>query len=527
MGEILTHCLANARRYLDRLAAALTQQRWTIARSLLLSFVVMAPFIIQFGRHGRLGLSTIHLVFSVILCLVAIASRFAFVAVSLFLLPLAVLHLHLGRHWGPGQFDARVEAYFESPPGEIRQYLGSHVDAFDVTLLLGAASFIVILFRWMRSSSTSPAILRQLAAAVLAVGLGAFLGLQLDQRLHRFLPYEMVAQTAKAKDRYQQLNARREHLAQNPLASRECRLKYDQIVVVIGESALSDHMGIFGYKRPTTPFAESSGAHAFDALAPSNQTRYSLGMMLTPAAPENFDTYFRSHSLISEFRQCGLHTVWISNQGKRGEHDSIATALAMEADDQVFLNDWSWKDTALDERIVEEIDARRALGRAPQATFIHLIGSHVNYRERVPAGFGFKDSPGVVTDYDNSILYTDLVLSRLYDRYVGSSLLFVYVSDHGQMVSEEKFGSGFLPGYQEEYRTPLLIWTNDDVSIAAIRSVVGPGRLNLESFDDVVRFLAGLTPEPRVSTNDRVSVLRPDFTRNYSSLQSFHAREED
>ena len=224
-------------------------------------------------------------------------------------------------------------------------------------------------------------------------------------------------------------------------------------------------------------------------------------------------------------RRCGVHTLWISNQGKRGEYDSFTTSLAMEADEQVFLNEWSWEDVQLDESVVRVLQERNRFDRPQQATFIHLIGSHTAYRERVPSAFGFQEPPGVVTDYDNSILYTDHVLSRLYEAYAGSSLLLVYVSDHGQIVSEKRFGSGFLPGYQEEYRTPLLIWTDDKVAIGTLRSAIGASRLNLESFDDVIRYLVGLAPEPMLSTSEQVSVLSPEYIKDYAALQSLPAKQ--
>ena len=112
----------------------LMAHRKAIGRYLLLSLVVMAPFIIWLSQSDRPLLRVAYLAIALGLVVLAIASRFAFVAACLVLLGPALLHQHLSRHWGPGQFDARVEAYFESPPGEIRQYLASHVDGIDIAL---------------------------------------------------------------------------------------------------------------------------------------------------------------------------------------------------------------------------------------------------------------------------------------------------------------------------------------------------------------------------------------------------------
>jgi glucan phosphoethanolaminetransferase (alkaline phosphatase superfamily) len=338
---------------------------------------------------------------------------------------------------------------------------------------------------------------------------------------YRKSPMLMIAgKAAEARFRYQQLARRADALARAPVPLRSCKLRYDRVVIVLGESAVTDHMSVFGYPRPTTPFAQASKAHAFEALSPANQTRYALAMMLTAATPDNFDVFFHSHSLISLLRSCGMHTLWVSNQGRRGRYDSFSSSIALEADESIFLNEWSWTNVTYDGQIVNELHKRHVADGRRQATFVHLIGSHVKYRERYPPGFGFPKVAGLIDEYDNSLLYTDYVLSQLVGMLYDRSTLVVYVSDHGQMVSEDKFGSGFLPGYREEFRTPLLIWTADSVSIARVKDELGGATLNLESFDNLISYLVGISPSPQLSTRDIVAVLSPSHLRQYHDLPS-------
>jgi glucan phosphoethanolaminetransferase (alkaline phosphatase superfamily) len=498
--------------------------RRAIARYLVLAALVLAPFVIWTAAHDAIALRAAYVAVAGALCVLALASRTAFVLACLLLVPSALVYQHVSRHWGGGQLDARFEAFFESPPGEIREYLQSHVDVLDIAMIAGSFAYIGLLLYWTVSNGNTPRPVSRLAGVLVITGLAAFGALGLDRRLGHFPPYEVLAQPASAKQRYTQLALRNDHLREHPLSRKDCRLKYDKVVIVLGESATSEHMSVFGYPKATTPFALRSGAHAFDALSPSNQTRYSLGMMLTAASPGSFDSFYASHSLVGELRSCGLRTLWISNQGRRGQYDSFSTSIAREADEQVFLNDWSWKSSQLDGVIVHELAERGVYGTSGQATFIHLIGSHTHYKQRVPAGFGVQPAADIVSQYDNTILYTDQVLSDLYERFSGGSLLFIYVSDHGQLVSDDKFGSGTLPGYQEEYRTPLLIWSDDDAAIAALRDSIGEDRLNLESFDDVVRYLTGLAPTLRVSTRTTVSVLTPEYVVEFPELESLRDR---
>ncbi len=510
--------------YINRVAANLRSQLAANARTsralVILGAVLLLPFLVSVTSIPVLAKRVVGLVVVLgLLVLAGIASRILFLVLGLLLATSAAVYQHVSRHWGSGQFDARLEAYFESPPDEIRQYLDVHVDGLDIAFLVAGAVLVVALIYACWRMRPWPVQSRIAAATLLVAGVCAIAVLVPTKQLQGFPPFEPLWRSVAAKTRYDQLALRAGNLQQQPLAERECRLKYDKVVVVIGESAISDRMSVYGYSKPTTPFAASSHPYAFEALAPSNQTRYSIAMMLTRAAPGAFERFFTSHSLVGELRACGFHTSWLSSQGQRGEWDSFATSIANEAHEQIFMNSWVWNKNVFDERLVDEVVKRGFNGRDRQATFLHLIGSHTAYKERYPAGFGFKDIDTIGEAYDNTILYTDHVLSELYRRFADDKLLFVYVSDHGQMVSESKFGSGFLPGYQEEYRTPLLVWTDDRAAVEAVRAQLGDRRLNLESLDDVLRYLLGMSDSPQVSTSSHVSVLTPEIVRDYHELE--------
>jgi glucan phosphoethanolaminetransferase (alkaline phosphatase superfamily) len=452
------------------------------------------------------------------LCLVGLASRVAYV-LGIALLDVATLvRLHVGRHWGGDFLDSRFEAILESPPAEVREYLASHVDGIDVLMIAGVLGLIVLAIVVAARFRPPPWRIRAVAALVLVAGVGAVFASGAGPRLKTLSPFKPFVHFAMAKERYDALRRRSDYLTDHPLQRAGCRAGYDKIVIVIGESALSDRMGVFGYERATTPFASGSGVHAFAAIAPSNQTRVSLGMMFTDAVPGDFERFFSSHSLVGLLGACGYRTTWISNQGRRGKADSFSTSLAEEADEQVYLNAWTWTSSALDGEIIKVVDQRGQLARPRQATFIHLIGSHSRYSERYPEGFGFPDAKDVEGHYDNSILYTDFVLSELHRRLGAGRTLLIYVSDHGQIVSNERWGSGFLPGFQEEFRTPLLIWTDDEQSMEAMRAALGNARFNLASFDDVVRYLVGNTTSLNASTSSTVTVTSPEIVRDYRQL---------
>jgi glucan phosphoethanolaminetransferase (alkaline phosphatase superfamily) len=503
---------------LERLAALLTAHRRALAMYLLLSLGVVAPFVVRLS-DGGLRLRAEHLWAAAALCALAVISRALFGLACLAMLAAAVFLQNVERHWGRGELEARLDVMFESTPDEAGEYLRSHLDRADVLWLVAALAFALLILLALRRLGR-PAGLRPAGLAVLVLAL-AFAALRPGYGMASFPPIALAREAVEAQMRLDRLSARRDFLAGQRLPARDCDIPYDRIVVVIGESATTDHMSVFGYGKPTTPFAARSGAHAFDALSPSNQTRMSLAMMLTRAAPGSYEDFFRSHSLVSELRACGFGTIWVSNQGRHGSADSLASSIAAEADERLFLNEGTWREVRLDGAILDVLASRRVAERRRQATFVHLIGSHSRYEERFPRGFGMGGPQDTVSQYDNSILYTDHVLSRLYEQFKGDATLFVYASDHGQVVSNGLFGSGFSPGYQEEFRAPLLVWTADQDAIHEIRRALGGMRLNLESFDDVVRYLAGMTADPQVSTRPTVSVLIPDNLKDYRELDTF------
>ena len=123
--------------------------------------------------------------------------------------------------------------------------------------------------------------------------------------------------------------------------------------------------------------------------------------------------------------------------------------LASGASKQIYLNRGGYQgysrqydETALPalKRFLDE----KSTGK--RVFFLHLMGSHVNYASRYPSEFNVftdeaeiipkpwhtKRSAKYINNYDNSILYTDFVLSGIIDllRTVPNSAL-LYFSDHG------------------------------------------------------------------------------------------------
>ena len=123
--------------------------RRTIVRYLLLSILILAPFVISFPYGSGIQFEGEYLGLAIVLCILAIAragphscsfacccSRAAF------------LHQHLSRHWGGGLPGCKNRGRSLSASGRDPRIHHSHIDAIDVAFLVGAACYVVLLFLW-------------------------------------------------------------------------------------------------------------------------------------------------------------------------------------------------------------------------------------------------------------------------------------------------------------------------------------------------------------------------------------------
>lgn len=246
--------------------------------------------------------------------------------------------------------------------------------------------------------------------------------------------------------------------------------KADVVILVIGESARYDRFGINGYRRNTTPeLSKIRNLVTFsDISADGNCTFTSVPMLVTRATPRNFFRAFIEGSVAEMFREAGYYTAWLSVQGP--------DAYKPDADLVYFPDPWPkpqadgtpWKAErttddyllALAEKLLSERKGGKLL------IILHTLGSHYSYERRYDmAKFGkftptlrnaanggdsihkdilrgmFPEATKEQLDnsYDNSILHTDYILSRVMNDLEkdGRRGLVLYVSDHAEDLWDE------------------------------------------------------------------------------------------
>ena len=256
-------------------------------------------------------------------------------------------------------------------------------------------------------------------------------------------------------------------------------------VLVIGEASRAENWELFGYGRPTNPrLREARGLVAFpDAVTQSNATHKSVPLILSAADAAHYERLYTQKSVVTAFKEAGFSTVFLSNQVP---NRSFTDYFAAEADvtrnvrarldgGLVTVNNYDGAMVPLLERCLDSL-------AGDVLVVMHTYGSHFNYRERYPEGFGafkpdeatdieLKNKAELVNAYDNSVLYTDLLLdsvTRVLERSGRDAALF-YTPDHGEDLLDDRrrkfLHASPIPTYYQVH-IPMLVWVSEGYEAA-------------------------------------------------------------
>lgn len=326
------------------------------------------------------------------------------------------------------------------------------------------------------------------------------------------------------------------------------------IVLVIGETSRACNWQLAGYPRLTNPRLSRRNDLTFfrRTLSESNTTHKSVPLMLSHLDSYSFgDSIYSVKGVVDAFGEAGFATAWISNQERNG---ALIDFFGEQASSVLFLTD--------DGRHHHDIETTGPLkafvDSNPGNVFaaVHTYGSHFNYRDRIPEGFGlyFPDNASeaaaenrtqLVNAYDNSIIYTDMVLDSIMDilEATGRPAALLYLADHGEDIFDDARGrflhASPIPTYYQLH-VPLLVWTSSAYRSARPATVhnlqantmarVSSSRSAFHTLLD----LAGVTspcyrPECSVAS-ERYRAATPIYLNDYNeavSLQEAGLRPED
>ena len=258
-------------------------------------------------------------------------------------------------------------------------------------------------------------------------------------------------------------------------------------VLVIGETARKYNFGLLGYDRNTTPnLSKIENLFTFnDVKSAANLTAISMPFIVTRATPNNFNVSVEEPAILKAFEEAGFKTYWLTNQ-PTGLSEVIGFYSRLASTYRSLSA--SIDATKFDELLLPELDMiLNDSSSKKKFIVIHTMGSHFRYNYRYPDRFK-KFTPIVskklslnaisvsykkefINSYDNSILYTDYILSEISNRLAETKSLsyMYYLSDHGENLYDDS--RNFLMHGQPiptkyEIDIPLIIWTSNEYKMA-------------------------------------------------------------
>ena len=443
------------------------------------------------GNVGFLASTFVILLVLLGLLLLLFAYRFVLKPAAIAALLVAAVCAHFMSAYGVVIDRAMIQNVAETDAGEVGELLTAGL-AFHV-LLLGvlpalAVARVPVRFGSLRREARARALAALAGLALCAVLVGAhFKEFSLIGREHRELRLLLnPTSPLYAAVRFLRGHAR-EPEAVAPIATDARRATPASgarpllVVLVVGETARAASFSLNGYGRDTNPRLAALPVINFPQVsACGTSTAVSVPCMFSPYGRAGYsDRKAKSHeSLLDVLQRVGVSVLWRdNNSGCKSTCDRVLRQTEAE----LALPRLCTGRACFDEVLVESLPSFVDALRSDALIVLHMQGSHgPAYALRSPPAFK-KFTPectsadlrgcgreAIVNAYDNTIVYTDFVLSRLIGVLQQEAGRFdaamLYVSDHGESLGEGGLylhGLPWLLAPEEQKHVPMLLWLSE------------------------------------------------------------------
>lgn len=335
---------------------------------------------------------------------------------------------------------------------------------------------------------------------------------------------------------WEQGNTAEEGSLPGTVKSPEATSKSPNIIMMVWDTVRADHLSLYGYSRPTTPFLDKLAPHSvvFDrAYSAAPWTLPSHASFFTGLYPSehhcDWDHFRLSddlNTLAEELQEKGYVTLAYSNnpflsrfsricQGferlvERSPFDIFSGGLAHRFATRIFRPEFLQdKGAQKTDQVIFSWVKRLSRQKAPFFIFINYMEAHLPYPSAQDT-FHFiaesdtsdlrsatrfsdwtyfncnkvnneKELSYITKRYDGAIYYLDLKLSQLYSRLERANLLdntiLIVLSDHGEGLGDHQFFGHDFFLYQSQLWVPLLIYGPPNLAPAHITQPVSLTRL--------------------------------------------------
>lgn len=268
---------------------------------------------------------------------------------------------------------------------------------------------------------------------------------------------------------------------QSDAALVAAKTKPTLFVFILGETARSQNYELNGYNRPTNQYTRDLDMISFqDVSSCGTATAVSVPCMFSAMPKRSYDKQIANNqdNFLDIMQRAGISLLWKENDG--GDK-GVAKRIPMQSIQRDVKSEYCNGSTCYDMALLESFGDDIETMQGNRLLTMHLIGSHgPTYYLRYPKSKRFftPDCPRsdienceldeIVNTYDNTILYTDFVLSqtiaklkKLETKY--NTALF-YISDHGESLGESGLflhGTPYSLAPEHQTKVPMIVWMSE------------------------------------------------------------------
>ncbi|GGY21387.1 phosphoethanolamine transferase [Pseudoduganella dura] len=306
-------------------------------------------------------------------------------------------------------------------------------------------------------------------------------------------------------------------------------------IIVVGETARAMNFSLNGYGRQTNPLlaAEPGLVNFTNVGSCGTATAVSVPCVFSNLGRDDYaaDKAASQEGLLDVLKHAGFDVLWRdNNSGCKGTCDRVRYE---DVSQPVPGDPACTAEECYDERLLAGMRQMIRDAKKDLVIVLHQKGSHgPEYAKRYPAGFG-KFGPvcrtneledcsreSIVAAYDNTILYTDFVLSKTIDLLRaaaaedGVDTAMLYFSDHGESLGEHNMylhGAPYIISPAEQRRVPMMMWLSDSFRerFKIDNSCLAARRTQQFSHDNVFHTVLGMLNVSTAVYNPKLDVIHP------------------
>lgn len=283
-------------------------------------------------------------------------------------------------------------------------------------------------------------------------------------------------------------------------------------VIIAGETARAESFSLGGYGPVTNPELAKQDIVYFPQTS-------SCGTITEVSLPCMFSVYTRkqythqkgleTENLLDVLGHAGIRTEWWDNNtGDKSIANRTAYQPLYKSANPKYCNDGE----CLDSILLDQLDSWLDNVKTDSVLVIHQLGSHgpayylrypEEYRRFMPdcrtSEFAKCTRQEIINAYDNSILYTDHIVSTVIDRLKAResrlSPSMIYMSDHGESTGEYGLylhGAPYFMAPTQQTHVPFVLWLGQDANAEIDGKCLAAEALKPHSHDNLFHTVLGM-----------------------------------